>query len=70
MKTNDLRNLTKEELIRKEKELNQELFKLNQQRFAGRVEKPHLFKLVRKDIARIKTLLNGMETKNKTEDKI
>lgn len=57
-KVKDLRNLSREELIQKEKSLRQELFKLSQQRFEGRVEKPHLFSLMRKDIARILTILN------------
>lgn len=57
MKPNELRNLTKEELSQKEKTLREELHKLNLQRYAGRVEKPHLFSLVKKDIARIQTIL-------------
>jgi len=57
-KIRDLRNLSEDELRAKEDSLNQELFKLNQQRYSGRVEKPHLFKQIRKDIARIKTILN------------
>ncbi|MFH1338817.1 MAG: 50S ribosomal protein L29 [Candidatus Omnitrophota bacterium] len=64
-KVKDLRNLTDEELKGKENSLFQELFKLNQQRYSGRVEKPHLFKRVRKDIARIKTILNQRAGKNK-----
>ncbi len=64
-KVKDLRNLTDEELKGKEKSLFQELFKLNQQRYAGRVEKPHLFKQIRKDIARIKTILNERAGKSK-----
>lgn len=58
MKITELKNLTREELLQKEDSLKQELFTLNQQRYAGRVDKPHLFKLIRKDIARIRTLLN------------
>jgi ribosomal protein L29 len=38
--------------------LREELLKLNQSRFSGRVDKPHMFKLLRKDIARIQTVLN------------
>ena len=56
-KTTDLRNLSKEELINKENSLYQELFKLNQQRYSGRVEKPHMFRVVKKNLARIKTIL-------------
>lgn len=59
MKIKDLRNLSQDELLAKEKSLRQELFKLNQQRYTSRVEKPHLFSLLRKDIARIKTILAG-----------
>ncbi|MFC1658501.1 50S ribosomal protein L29 [Candidatus Omnitrophota bacterium] len=64
-KARDLRNLSKEELKAKMSSSNQELFKLNQQRYSGNVEKPHLFKQLRKDIARIKTILNeGAPKKN------
>lgn len=58
MKIEELRNLGREELAEKEKALKQELFKLNLQRHAGRVDKPHMFSLIRRDIARIKTILN------------
>lgn len=65
MKITELRNLSKEELVAKEKALKEELFKLNQQRYSGRVEKPHMFSLVKKDIARVNTLLNeGKKKKN------
>lgn len=63
MKIQELRNLSKEELLQKEKTLKEELFKLNIQRYSGRVEKPHLFSLVKKDIARINTLLNEKKEK-------
>ena len=69
-KARDLHNLTEEELRNKESSLNQELFKLNQQRYAGRVEKPHLFRQTKKDIARIKTVLQEKSYKsNKPEEK-
>jgi large subunit ribosomal protein L29 len=63
MKAQELSSLSKEELIAKGKALKEELFKLNQQRYGGRVEKPHMFMLIKKDIARIQTLLS--EKKNK-----
>jgi large subunit ribosomal protein L29 len=63
MKTLDLRNLTKEELLEKEKGLYAELAKLNIQRYTGSVEKPHKFALVKKDIARIRTILNEKKDK-------
>jgi len=57
-KISDLRNLSKEELLQKEKTLKEDLFKLNQQRYSGRVDKPHMFSLAKRDLARIHTLLN------------
>ena len=58
MKTQELRNISKEELLQKEKALKEELFKLNMQRYGGRVDKPHMFSLLKRDIARIETILN------------
>lgn len=58
MKIQELRNLPKEELLQKERSLKEELFKLNQQRYSGRVEKPHMFSLIKRDIARVQTILN------------
>ena len=63
MKIKDLRALSKEELSQKQHSLTEELTKLSQQRYTGRVEKPHMFTLIRKDIARIKTILNEKKEK-------
>ena len=63
MKPQELRALSQEELIQKEKSLEDELAKLNVQRYGGRVEKPHMFSLIKKDIARIKTILNAKKEK-------
>lgn len=60
----ELRNLSKTELLQKEKSLKEELFKLNMQRYGGRVEKPHMFSLIKKDIARIQTILNPVRNTN------
>jgi len=59
LKAKDLVNLSKTELLEKEKTLKDELFKLNSGRYSGRVEKPHLFSLVKKDIAVVETVLNS-----------
>jgi len=63
MKAKELINLAKEELLQKEKALFEELAKLNTQRYTGSVEKPHKFSLIRKDIARIRTILNNKKEK-------
>ena len=69
MKIKDLVNLSKEELINKEKVLREELFKLNLQRYGSRVEKPHMFKIIRKDIAKIQTLLREKTSQNESQGK-
>lgn len=63
MKPSELRDLSKEDLLEKEKGLYAELAKLNTQRYTGNVEKPHKFALVKKDIARIRTILNEKKDK-------
>jgi large subunit ribosomal protein L29 len=63
VKARELRNLSQEELLQKEKVLFEELSGLNKQRYAGTVEKPHKFALIRKDIARIRTILNYKKEK-------
>ena len=63
MKIQELRGLSRDELLQKEKTLKEELAKLNIQRYGGRVEKPHLFSLIKRDIARIETILNQKEEK-------
>jgi large subunit ribosomal protein L29 len=63
MKITELRALSKDELQVKMKSLKDELAKINLERYAGRVEKPHMFGKVKTDIARIKTLLNAKKDK-------
>jgi len=63
MKIKELRGLSRDELVAKAKALKEELFKLNLQRYGGRVEKPHMFQEVRRGIARIQTLLNEKKDK-------
>lgn len=58
MKAKELRGLSRDELLQKEKSLKEGLFKLNAQRYSGRVDKPHMFSLIKRDIARINTILN------------
>ncbi len=58
MKAKDLRNLTNEELNQKMDELYKKLFQLRSDIKIGRLEKPHEIKACKRDIARIKTILN------------
>ena len=57
MKARELRELSEEELERKEAELKDQLFKLKFQHALGQLENAMKLKDVKKDIARIKTML-------------
>jgi large subunit ribosomal protein L29 len=57
MKPNELRKLTAEELTKKQGDLTQELFNLKFQLHTGRLENTAKLKTIRKDIARICTIL-------------
>ncbi len=56
--TAELREKTADELQTRERELVEQLFKLRFQRATGRIESPAKMRQVRREIARIKTLLN------------
>ena len=58
MKTNELRDKSIDELNIRERELREQLFKLRFQRATGRMENPMKIREVRREIARIKTLIN------------
>jgi len=58
MKIKELSNLSADELVTKEKQLKKDLFDMESHRQMGRVEKPASFRNLRRDIARILTVLN------------
>ncbi|TES87703.1 MAG: 50S ribosomal protein L29 [Candidatus Aminicenantes bacterium] len=57
MKARELRELSDDELRRKEDELKDQLFKLKFQHALGQLENAMKLKSIKKDIARIKTIL-------------
>jgi large subunit ribosomal protein L29 len=59
MKTNakDLRDLSAEELRAKATDLKKEMFNLRVQQAMGQIENPMRLRLLRKDIAKTKTVL-------------
>jgi len=57
MKASELRNLDATELGSKVKEMNKEYFNLNFQLHTGRLENTAKITALRKDIARVKTLI-------------
>ena len=57
MKPTEIRNMTDAELEQKVQALHEELFKLREESGAGRSERPHRFRMVKRDIARCLTIL-------------
>ena len=57
IKSNELRNMTVEEIQLKEEALKKELYALRSEAEAGRIEKPHKINDVRRDIARCETII-------------
>ncbi len=53
--------MTAEELLQKEKELRKELFNLRFQQATGEIQNPKRISAVRKDIARILTIITEKE---------
>lgn len=58
MKIKELKALSEDELVAKEKQLKKELYALNNQRQLGRIEKPTDVRKHRRNIAQILTILN------------
>ncbi|BER92811.1 MAG: large subunit ribosomal protein [Candidatus Atribacteria bacterium] len=61
MKASELRNMTDEELNQKLKDLRTELFNLRFQAITGQLRNPRRIRLVKRDIARIKTIQRERE---------
>ena len=57
MKITELRDKSVDELQNRERDLTEQLFKLRFQRATGRMENPMKIREVKREIARIKTLL-------------
>jgi large subunit ribosomal protein L29 len=62
MKVAEFRELAADELRRREKDLDDQLFRLRIQKSMGQVEAAHKVKSVRRDLARVKTVLREKET--------
>jgi len=67
MKSDKIRNLTEEELRHQERELADQLFKLKFQLNMGQTESLKKIRGLRKDIARVKTIIGERERSAATE---
>jgi large subunit ribosomal protein L29 len=61
MKGKDLKELTKEELLKKKKDTKEELFNLRFQHSTGQLENTARLKHLKKDVAKIETILRQKE---------
>ena len=57
MKAAELRDLAADELMTRERDLNDQLFRMRIQKSMGQLEAPEKMKTVRRDLARVKTIL-------------
>jgi large subunit ribosomal protein L29 len=57
MKAGEFRDLGVDELTTKERDLNDQLFRMRIQKSMGQLEAPEKMKTVRRDLARVKTFL-------------
>jgi large subunit ribosomal protein L29 len=62
MKTREIREMSVEEMARKKDDLKQELFNLRFQHATNQLENTQKLKLVKRDIAKILTLIRQKET--------
>lgn len=68
MKINELRKLTDADLEKKITESKKELFDLRLKQSTGSLEKPSKMHELRKDVARIKTILRERELSKKEDN--
>jgi large subunit ribosomal protein L29 len=61
MKITELRSLSKDELLQKEKDLKKELFNLRFRHKMSELENPVKIRDIRKDIARVKTIMRELK---------
>jgi len=57
MKAKDLRQMTREELEEKLDDDREELYRLRAQKAVSQLDKPHRVKQIRRDVARVITIL-------------
>ena len=61
MKGKDLKEFTKEELLKRKKDTKEELFNLRFQHSTGQLENTARLKTLKKDVAKIETILRQKE---------
>ena len=67
MKIKEIQELTSKELLSRKRELKEEMFNLRIQQQSSQLERPHLIRVARRNVARIETVLSrkAQETASK-----
>ena len=60
MKAKEIRELSKEEIMQKEKDLTEEFFNLKLQHALGQLDNTMRLRQVKKDVARVKTIFREL----------
>ena len=68
MKIKEIRDLNVEELANRKRDLKQEAFHLRLQQQSGQLEKPSELRSIRREVARIETVLAERRNKQNMED--
>ncbi len=63
MRASELKDLTVDELAKKETDMRKELFNLNFQKATGEIENPMRIRAIKKDIARVLTVITEKKRK-------
>jgi large subunit ribosomal protein L29 len=63
MRAKQVRELSIDELSQKEREIAEEIFRLRMRKNTGQLDNPMRLRLLRKDLARIKTIRHERATK-------
>ena len=69
MKIKEIRELSKDELVTRKRELRHEVFHLQIQQQSGQLEKPSQLRVIRREVARIETVLTEKISKVKQDSK-
>jgi large subunit ribosomal protein L29 len=67
MKVTDIRNMTKDEIIRTLSDLRDEHFKLRMRRSSEELPNPIRLRMIKRDIARLETIIKEIELKGESK---
>ncbi len=67
MKANDMRGMSQEDLNKELLSLRREQFSLRMQRATGQLARPHEYGRIKKEIARVKTILGELKQTSASE---